>query len=77
MDLEGVEVKVLKGESSYLSARETPLLFAVCSCHRVTDYDTRMDFSNSISYNTETQPGFMCTNMYDGHGIYAFRKVII
>ena len=77
MDIEGAEVEVLKGARAYLSARKTPIIFAVCAYHRTTDYDTLMDFFNSINYNTETQPGYMYTKMNDGRGIYTFRKVMI
>ena len=36
-----------------------------------------MHFFETIGYHTETQHGYIYTNMYDDHGIYSLRKGMI
>lgn len=77
MDLEGKELDVLKDAQEYLQAAKNPITLAVCAYHRTTDYDDLMRFFEAIGYHTETQPGYIYTDMIDGRGIHSLRRGII
>lgn len=77
MDIEGNELEVLKDTQEYLQAAKNPIILAVCAYHRTTDYEDLMRFFEEIGYHTETQPGYMYTDMNDGHGVCSLRKCII
>lgn len=77
MDIEGKELDVLKDAQEYLQAAKNPITLAVCAYHRTTDYEDLMRFFEAIGYHTETQPGYMYTDMNDGHGIHSLRKCVI
>lgn len=77
MDIEGKELEVLKDAQDYLKAAKNPITLAVCAYHRTTDYDDLMQFFESIGYHTETQPGYIYTDINDGHGIHSLRRGLI
>lgn len=77
MDIEGKELEVLKDAQDYLKAAKNPITLAVCAYHRTTDYDDLMRFFESIGYHTETQPGYIYTDINDGHGIHSLRRGLI
>jgi hypothetical protein len=77
MDIEGHELEVLSDAQEYLKAAQNPITLAVCAYHRTTDYADLMRLFEAIGYHTETQPGYMYTDMNDGHGIRSFRKCIV
>jgi len=77
MDIEGKELEVLKDAQDYLKAAKTPITLAVCAYHRTTDYDDLMRFFESIGYHTETQPGYIYTDMNDGQGVHSLRRGVI
>ena len=77
MDLEGNELDVLKEAQEYLQAAKSPITLAVCAYHRTTDYEDLKRFFEAIGYHTETQPGYVYTDMNDGHGIHSLRKCLI
>jgi len=77
MDLEGKELEVLRKAQEYLRTAGNPITLAVCAYHRTTDYDDLMAFFEEIGYQTETQPGYMYTEMNDGHGIHSLRHGLI
>ena len=77
MDLEGKELEVLRDAQEYLQAAKNPITLAVCAYHRTTDYEELKRFFESIGYHTETQPGYMYTDMNDGHGICSLRRCMI
>ena len=77
MDLEGKELEVLRDAQEYLQAAKNPITFAVCAYHRTTDYEDLKRFFEEIGYHTETQPGYIYTDMYDGHGIHSLRRGMI
>jgi FkbM family methyltransferase len=77
MDIEGEELDVLKDAQEYLKAAKNPITLAVCAYHRTTDYKNLMRFFESIGYHTETQPGYIYTNLNDGHGLHSLRRGII
>ena len=77
MDLEGGELDVLKDAQEYLQAAKNPITLAVCAYHRTTDYEDLMRFFEVIGYHTETQPGYIYTDMNDGHGIHSLRRGLI
>jgi len=77
MDLEGKELDVLKDAQEYLQAAKNPITLAVCAYHRTTDYDDLKRFFEAIGYHTETQPGYIYTDMIDGRGIHSLRRGII
>ena len=77
MDIEGKELEVLKDAQDYLRAAKTPITLAVCSYHRTTDYEDLMRFFESIGYHTETQPGYIYTDMNEGRGLHTLRRGVI
>lgn len=77
MDIEGKELEVLKDAQDYLKSAKNPITLAVCAYHRTTDYDDLMRFFESIGYHTETQPGYIYTDINDGHGIHSLRRGLI
>lgn len=77
MDIEGEELDVLRDAIEYLQAAKNPITLAVCAYHRTTDYQDLMRFFEEIGYHTETQPGYVYTDMNDGHGIHSLRKGMI
>jgi hypothetical protein len=77
LDLEGKELEVLKDAQEYLQAAKNPITLAVCAYHRTTDYDDLKHFFEAIGYHTETQPGYIYTDMIDGRGIRSLRRGII
>ena len=77
MDLEGNELDVLKEAQEYLQAAKSPITLAVCAYHRTTDYEDLKRFFEAIGYHTETQSGYVYTDMNDGHGIHSLRKCLI
>lgn len=77
MDIEGEELDVLRDAKEYLQAAKNPITLAVCAYHRTTDYQDLMRFFEEIGYHTETQPGYVYTDMNDGHGIHSLRKGMI
>ena len=77
MDLEGKELEVLSDAQEYLRAAKNPITLAVCAYHHPTDYENLKCFFEGIGYHTETQPGYIYTDMYDDHGIHSLRKGII
>jgi len=77
MDLEGEELEVLRDAQEYLRTARNPITLAVSAYHRTTDYDNLKRFFESIGYHTETQPGYMYTDMNDGHGIHSLRRGVI
>ena len=77
LDIEGKELDVLKDAQEYLREAKHPITLAVCAYHHPTDYDDLMHFFETIGYHTETQHGYIYTNMYDDHGIYSLRKGMI
>lgn len=77
MDAEGEEVELLKEAKEYLKAAKNPIVLSVCAYHRTTDYEDLKQFFEEIGYYTETQPGYIYTNMYDGHGLHSLRRGII
>ena len=77
MDIEGKELEVLKDAQDYLKAAKNPITLAVCAYHRTTDYDDLMQFFESIGYHTETQPGYIYTDMNDCRGLYSLRRGLI
>jgi len=77
MDNEGKELEVLRDAQEYLKAIKNPITFAVCAYHRTTDYEDLIRFFEEIGYHTETQPGYMYTDMNDGHGIRSLRRGLI
>lgn len=77
MDIEGAELEVLSGAQEYLKMAKNQIILAVCAYHRTTDHDNMKKLFKSIGYYTETQPGYMYTNMYDGHGVFSLRRCMI
>ena len=77
MDNEGHELEILCDAQEYLQAAKNPITLAVCAYHRTTDYEDLMRFFESIGYHTETQPGYIYTDMNDGHGVRSLRKCIV
>ena len=77
MDLEGKELEVLRDAQEYLQAAKNPITLAVCAYHRTTDYVDLKRFFEEIGYHTETQPGYIYTDMNDGHGICSLRRGMI
>lgn len=77
MDIEGKELDVLRDAQEYLQTAKNPIILAVCAYHRTTDYEDLMRFFEEIGYHTETQPGYIYTDINDGHGIHSLRKGII
>ena len=77
MDNEGHELEVLNDAQEYLQATKNPITLAVCAYHRTTDYEDLMRFFEAIGYHTETQPGYMYTDMNDGRGVRSLRKCIV
>ena len=77
MDNEGKELEVLYDAREYLQSAKNPIMLAVCAYHRTTDYDDLIRFFNAIGYHTETQPGYMYTDMNDGCGVRSFRRCIV
>lgn len=77
MDIEGAELEVLQGAQEYLKTAKNQLILAVCAYHHVADYDQLNAFFNVIGYSTETQSGYMYTNLYEGNGIYSLRRGVI
>ena len=77
MDLEGKELEVLRDAQEYLQSAKNPITLAVCAYHHTTDYEELMSFFESIGYHTETQPGYIYTNMNEKPGIYSLRKGMI
>lgn len=77
MDIEGKELEVLKDAQDYLKSAKNPITLAVCAYHRTTDYEDLMRFFESIGYHTETQPGYIYTDINDGHGIHSLRRGLI
>ena len=77
MDNEGHELEVLYDAQEYLQAAKNPITLAVCAYHHTTDYEDLMRFFEAIGYHTETQPGYMYTDMNDGHGVRSLRKCIV
>ena len=77
MDIEGKELDVLNDAQEYLREAKNPITLAVCAYHRPTDYDDLMHFFETIGYHTETQHGYIYTNINDEHGIYSLRKGMI
>jgi hypothetical protein len=77
MDLEGKELEVLRDAKEYLRTARNPITLAVCAYHRTTDYDDLMEFFEEIGYQTETQPGYIYTDMNDGHGIHSLRHGLV
>jgi len=77
LDIEGKELDVLKDAQEYLQAAKNPITLAVCAYHRTTDYDDLMRFFEAIGYHTETQPGYVYTDMIDGRGLHSLRRGII
>lgn len=77
MDIEGEELDVLRDAKEYLQTAKNPITLAVCAYHRTTDYQDLMRFFEEIGYHTETQPGYVYTDMNDGHGIHSLRKGMI
>ena len=77
MDIEGKELDVLEDAKEYLQAAQNPITLAVCTYHRSTDYEDLKHFFESIGYHTETQPGYVYTDMNDGHGMRSLRKCLI
>ena len=77
MDIEGKELDVLRDAQEYLQAAKNTITLAVCAYHRTTDYEDLMRFFEAIGYHTETQPGYIYTDMNDGHGIHSLRKCMV
>ena len=77
MDVEGKELEVLRDAQEYLQAAKNPITLAVCAYHNTTDYEELKRFFESIGYHTETQPGYIYTDMNDGHGICSLRRCMI
>lgn len=77
MDLEGDELEVLRDAQEYLQAATNPIVLAVCAYHRPSDYDELLRFFETIGYHTETQPGYMYTDMNAGHGAHSLRRGLI
>ena len=77
MDLEGDELDVLRDAQEYLRTARSPIILAVCAYHRTTDYDDLVRFFEAIGYHTETQPGYIYTEMNDGHGLRTLRRGLI
>ena len=77
MDIEGKELEVLKDAQEYLKSAKNPITLAVCAYHHASDYEELMSFFESIGYHTETQPGYIYTNMNEKPGIYSLRKCMI
>ena len=77
MDIEGEELDVLKDAQEYLKAAKNPITLAVCAYHRTTDYENLKRLFEAIGYHTETQPGYVYTNINDGHGLYSLRRGLI
>ena len=77
MDMEGDELEALKSAQEYLKAAKSPIILAVCAYHRTTDYDDLMRFFEEIGYHTETQPGYIYTDVNDGYGVHSLRRGVI
>jgi len=77
MDIEGHELDVLSEAQEYLKAAKNPITLAVCAYHRTTDYEDLMRLFEDIGYHTETQPGYIYTDMNDGHGVRSLRKCMV
>lgn len=77
MDLEKETVEVLQEAREYLQAANKPIILAVSAYHRTTDYADLLRFFEEIGYRTETQPGYMYTDMNDGHGLRTFRHGLL
>ena len=77
MDMEGQELEVLREAQEFLRTATNPITLAVCAYHRTTDYADLLHFFESIGYQTETQPGYMYTDMNDGHGLHSLRRGVV
>ena len=77
MDVEGKELEVLRDAQEYLKAAKNPITLAVCAYHNTTDYEELKRFFESIGYHTETQPGYIYTDMNGCHGICSLRRCMI
>ena len=77
LDIEGKELEVLRDAQEYLQSAKNPITLAVCAYHHASDYEDLKSFFESIGYHTETQPGYMYTNMNEKPGIYSLRKCMI
>ena len=77
LDTEGDILDILSEAKACLKAARNPVILAVCAYHRTTDEADLLRFFEEIGYHTEIQPGYIYTNMNDGHGIHSLRRGII
>ena len=77
LDTEGDVLDILADAREMLTGALNPVTLAVCAYHRTTDEEDLLRFFEGIGYHTEIQPGYIYTNINDGHGLHTLRRGMI